>query len=129
MRGVTVVIFFSVVVTVVLAADPQPPLVRTWKDRSLIDLSRDARWILTSSAKRLDCADGKNRCYAEALTVYDVASGKPVGEVFSRIPPASALSNQYDAPEFVDGNRVQSVERTQARLGAAVAEAWITWEP
>jgi len=66
----------------------QPTVLREFKDTALVELSRDGRLILASSVKTVKCGDGKRGCYNEILTVYDNASGKPVGELVSQEPPS-----------------------------------------
>ncbi len=117
---------------VVAIGEDQPKLCAEFKDTALVDISRDGKWLLASSRRRIKCADGKDRCYNNVLTVYDAATGKAIAELASKrnnIDPEDIESALFLAPEFVDGRKVGTVELNWDAQRKQTVQEWLTWEP
>lgn len=115
-----------------MSANDQPKVVREFKDSALIDISRDGQWLLASSRQRVKCADGKDLCYDNILSVYDAATGKTIGELASKrnnIDPKDLESSQFLSPAFIDGRKVGTVELYRDAQRKQSVQEWLTWEP
>ena len=116
----------------VAVGEDQPKVVREFKDSALIDISRDGKWLLMSSRRRVKCADGKDLCYGNILTVVDAATSKMIGELASKRnndDPKDIESSQFLTPAFIDGRRVGTVEVYRDAQRKQSVREWLTWEP
>lgn len=127
-----VLLSLQLLVVVAISANDQPKVAREFKDSALIDISGDAQWLLASSRRRVKCADGKDLCYGNILTVYDAATGKTIGELASKRnndDPKDIESSQFLSPAFIDGRKVGTVELYRDAQRKQSVQEWLTWEP
>ncbi len=110
-------------------AEPQPRVLREFKNVALIELSADGHWILAASFRRVDCSDTRSACNSEVLTVYDTASGKPVGELISPKSPPYGIPNRFLTPSFVEHGKVRTIESTWDGQRKDLNFVLVIWDP
>ncbi|HEY4363302.1 MAG TPA: hypothetical protein VGN17_20205 [Bryobacteraceae bacterium] len=123
------VLFPLFLVAMRLAGEEQPKVLRQFKNSSLVQLSPDGTFILTSSMRRAKCAEGKNSCGSEVLTVYERASGKSVGELSAAGSPVYGIPNRFLTPEFVDRGKVRTIESSWNDQRKSLDYTRTIWDP
>jgi hypothetical protein len=125
-------LFRSVLLYLSLAATAfgeQPKMIREFKRAALVEVSRDGRWILTSSFREIECLHGQQHCFSDVLTVYDNANRKPTGEILLRKPSQRGIPNRFLSPEFTDAPNVRAIESTWDDQQRGNAYAILRWDP
>ena len=107
------------------AAENQPILVHEYKkdNADLIELSWDGRLILTKGSRWTGCHGRKGRCRVEILAVYEVLTGKQLGEYISKD------DGLFSAAGFVQGQSVSAAEISYDSQKRRIVTNGLLWDP